>query len=363
MLAIAGSGSTQAAGGTGPVAVVRAYIAALSHHDGSAVCRLFAPVLRSYEDRSDSSGVGRTSCARVVHEHFTEYYSRHRWQSARIVTSPRVSFEPRTGITAVAMTLSERYVCAGRAPLPRHCHPGPYRRAEIIYLKNSAAGWEIVKPGGVYRASELDSPDDVDDDYLYPPGTPRTVDGPVSLPANAPACPRGTSLRMPPHHLSDPPGNAAWLKITALSAARLSSDRVCFTITLAAPPRPDSVYSVYISTVQQAAPYDHYDVEFDGLGEPHTLLAGLGALGDPRIAHELPHVRLDGDHLELIAADPFFTRTKRFLLQVGSQSTQDLEPLLRHPINAGDLAPLGSCLVVPSGARYRKGLCGSEPAG
>jgi len=350
-----GSGSNAAALRDRPVAIVRAYITALDRHDGAAVCRLFNPALRSYEEHWDSPGVDQRSCARVVDGHFTDYYSRHRWQSASIATRPDVSVESRTGVTSVSATLAER--------------PAHYRRAEIIYLTHSGRRWQIVKPGAVYRASEIDSPDEVSDDFLYPPGTSNTVDGSVSIATARSPCPAGTTLAMPAHRLLSTslpnprggPGNEPWLKITKLSAARLSSRTVCFTLTLGAAPRPDSEYSVSIGPTQAQTAADFDDVEFDGLGLAHTLLSGSGGLGDPGLARKLPRAKLAGHRLELIATDPFFASHSRFLVQVSSQSIQANEPLLRRPIDAGDLAPFGGCMVFPTGTRDTKGLCGSVP--
>ena len=267
------------------------------------------------------------------------------------------------------LTLIHRYVCAPPDSTGEPCRPGRYVRPDIVYLTRVRAGWQVIKPGGVYRASEIDTPDSVNEDYYYPPGTPSTVAGPVQLPRPRSSCPATTSATLASHTLTstfDPnprggPGHQPGLTITGLSAGRLSTDTVCFTLTLAGPPRPDSAYSIFVGTVQQEGAADRYDLEIDGLGQPHTLLAGRGAISHPAIRPYLPHAFLEGTRLQIVATDPFFATNSKFLLQAGTQSTQSNEPLLRRPIDAGDVAPLRGCLTFPTGALNTRGLCGSVP--
>jgi hypothetical protein len=76
----------------------------------------------------------------------------------------------------------------------------------------------------------------------------------------------------------------------------------------------------------------------------------------------LPRVFLRGDDLEMIVANSMFLRLHRFLVQGSTESVQDTEPLLKRPLDAGDLVPWGACLTFPVGKVDRHGLCGSTPA-
>jgi len=174
---------------------------------------------------------------------------------------------------------------------------------------------------------------------------------------------------MPPHSLQSTfepnprggPGDAPWLKLDAIAAARLSPETMCFTLTLGARPRPDSSYQIYVGTIQQQAAADLYDVEIDGVGGVHPLISGLGALSMPRLADALPRVYLLGTELQIIGTDPYFAKHSRFLVAAGTASLQSDEPLLERPLDAGDQAPAGGCLIFPTGGAETKGLCGSTP--
>lgn len=370
-LALLGGGATAQAKPVprAAVPVVRAYLAALDRHDGAAVCRLFAPRLRSYEAEWDRSATGRPDCTAAVDGHFRSYDSRRRWASAVTRGRPAVQRDPRTGIVAVHLVLLERYVCARQTSPPERCRPGRYREHDIVYLLARRGRWQIVKPGAVYRASEVDSPSEVDDSFLFAPGTPATVAGTVSAPPVAASCPAGASVASPPHRLQSTfipnprggPGHEGWLEITSLTAARISASTMCFTLGLAAPPRPDSEYSIGVGAPGEGATADVFDIAFDGLGEMHPMLDGIGTLGDPRLAPRLPRASLDGTSLQIIGSDPQFT-LRSFLLSASGESIQDDEPLLSRPLDAGDSAPVDACLTFPSGALDRKGDCG-EAAG
>ena len=368
VLATVSAGASAVPGGGAAVRVVRQYIAALDRHDGAAVCKLFARPLRTFEAQWVAPPVGRPTCASAVHAHFTGYYSRHRWERAAIVGQPRMSVDARTGIAAVMLTLRHRYVCAAQSFPPEPCRPGVTTGTDFVYLMRSRGAWQIIKPGGVYRASEIDSLASVGEDFYYPPGTPSTVSGTADIPPPGSACPTGTSTTVGPHSLTSTfepnprggPGNEPWLTIRALSAAPLSSDTMCFSITLAGAPRPDSTYSIFIGTPQEQGAADFYEVAVDGLGQPHMLLAGQGAITARRLRPLLPKAFLEGSRLEIIGTHPFFARHAEFLIVAGTASTQSEEPLLRRPIDAGDGAPLGGCLTYPTGSIDRSGLCGSQ---
>jgi hypothetical protein len=243
-------------------------------------------------------------------------------------------------------------------------------RPDVVYLVKSASGWKVIKPGLVFQVLNAPEPVGFDLDY-YAPGTTRSVAAPVRAQAPAAPCPARTApFTAPAHALQSQfglpgsrPGDEPWLKIDAIAVARLSSRTVCFTLTLDGPPRPDSAYQIYLGSIAEEGPADRFDVEFDGLGIPHPLLGGEGPLSIPSLAGHLPRVFVAGKQLEIIATDPWFTTTKRFLVSVGADSLQRFDPLLRRPSDAGDLVPWGGCLVFPTGALDTKGLCGSTPSG
>jgi hypothetical protein len=129
-----------------PAAAVRQYIASLDRHDGAAACRLFSPQLRAFEIRWDTPVSGRNSCAGPVAAHFRDYYSRHRWASARILRVGSTQVDAVRGVAAVHLTMSHHYACASTDPTPEPCHQGSYVRTDIVYLMRVSAVWKIVKP-------------------------------------------------------------------------------------------------------------------------------------------------------------------------------------------------------------------------
>jgi hypothetical protein len=346
-----------------PVAVVEQYIAALDRHDGGAVCRLFSPQLKDFETRWDAQISGGHSCPQIIGGHFRYYYSRHRWASARVVAVTGTDIDAARGIATVHLKLSHHYICAGNASL-HSCHPGYYVRPDIVYLISESGQWKVIKPGFVYRASEIPQPDDSESLY-YPPGDAKTVKRPAAIPAPRGPC-RGTSAtaQSKPHVLKDQnykTVSAPWLNIRRLTVTRLAQTTVCFTFTLGAVPRADSSYGIYLGSVAQQAPELVFGLDIDGLGQPHLLLTGRGSLSSPGLARYLPHAWLAGKRLEIIATLPHFIPHRRFLVDVESGSLQNQEPLLLHPLEAGDGAPRRGCLIWPTGSILLKGLCGSVP--
>lgn len=350
-----------------PAAIVTAYVAALNRHDAANVCSVFASQLRRYEATWDAPPDGRHTCRAAVAAHFHSYYSRHRWAGAYLRGVMRTTIDPRTGFAAVRFVLVYRHVCV-RDGSSEACHPGNYARPERIYLLYAENRWQILKPGVVYRATEIDQPLDAESNY-YPPGNAATIAGPVSLPSRSRPCPATRAVTRSPRHSlqstfepnpNGSPGNVPGLTIRAFSVARISRTTACFTFTLAGPPRPDFGYQVFVGTLQQAAAAELYDIEIDGLGQPHALLAGLGALSTPWLAHDLPSVYASGNQLEIIGTDRTFA-LRKFIVEAGTESIQDDEPLLTGPLDAGDFAALRGCLVVPTGTLNTRGLCGSVP--
>jgi hypothetical protein len=93
------------------------------------------------------------------------------------------------------------------------------------------------------------------------------------------------------------------------------------------------------------------------------MIWGSDETNKPSLAHFLPHVSVRGDQLQIIGSDPPYTGQQRFLVIAATQSTQSEEPLVRWPLQLSDSSPLRGCLVFPSGAIDKKGLCGASPSG
>ena len=359
----AGAGGGSASGPPrGPVAAVRAYVAALNRHDPAAICATFAPALRYYEAHWDSGTTHPVSCRVAVAGHFT-YYSDERWRSARIVRVRSVGVD-RRGIAAVTLTLDHHYVCVppGVSPVVP-CRTRTIRRPEIVYLVRVAGSWRVLKPGLVFRATGIDSPDGPESDW-YPPGDAHTVTLPVRDSAPRFRCP-ATQATVSGHDRVDVQSGSAsapWLSIRRFAVSALSGGRACFSLRLAAVPRPDSSYSLGVGPVALAAPTSLYTIDFDGLGGVHVLVDGVGAIGNPSIVRDLPRIALHGTELDVLA--PHRARLSgTYLAVAGTESLQFMEPLLRHPLDAGDDGvPYGGCLVVPSGRLDRTGNCGSVPS-
>ena len=369
-LLVISSGSSpaaSAASGSEPVTIVRDYIVALDHHDAAATCRLFSVELRALLIRTAPPPMARPSCRSVIASHFHSYYSNHRWASATIRHIGPTAFGPASTIAVVHLTLAHRYVCTGRAAPGQPCHPGIIGRPDIIYLIQHAGRWRILKPGLVLFATESDQPAAAESTF-YPPGDPSTVTNTARIPGPQFACPPAKrAITDPANDVTNTSSyavvQAPWLDITRLGISQADSHTVCFSLTLAAPPRADSSYAIYITHevpgpggIEQST---SFAVEVDGLGVPHALLAGLGELGTPGIARYLPQFGLDGEQLDIAAAIPSTLLSGGGLL-VSSQTTslQADEPLLPHPLNASDTAPNRGCLRFPAGGISTAGICG-----
>jgi hypothetical protein len=119
-----------------------------------------------------------------------------------------------------------------------------------------------------------------------------------------------------------PPGDAATIRSPASlpAVSRIDADTACFTITLAAPPLPDDAYNIGVGTVAQEAAAD------------------------------------------VFGSNPVL-RNATFVVEIGTDTIQDDEPLVTQPVDAGDLVPFGACLVFPTGQLDHQGNCGSTPSG
>lgn len=359
----AGAGGGSASGPPrGPVAEVRAYVAALNRHDPAAVCATFAPALRHYEGHWDSGATHPVSCRVAVAGHFT-YYGDERWLNARIVRVRSISID-RRGIAAVALTLDHQYVCIPPGVSPdAPCRTRTIRRPELVYLIRVVGSWRVLKPGRVFRAAGISSPNGPDSDW-YPPGDARTVSQPVRDMGARFSCP-ATRVTVSGHDRVDVPSGSAsapWLSIRRFAVSQLAGGRACFSLRLGAVPRPDSSYSLGVGPVAQSAPTSLYTIDFDGLGGAHVLVDDIGTIDNPSIVRELPRIALRGTELDVLA--PHWARlTGTYLAAASAQSLQFTEPLLRNPLDASDDGvPYEACLVVPSGRLDRTGNCGTAPS-
>jgi hypothetical protein len=240
----------------------------------------------------------------------------------------------------------------------------------VIYLIRTGSRWQIIKPGLVYYATANNEPLGAESD-LYPPGDARTLTRPARIPApSAPCPPSQATITLSPHSLSSTtvpnpggPGNEPWLNIHSFALSRVSSRTFCFILALGSPPQPDSAYRLYVGPANQHAAADLYDVEIDGLGNPHTLLVGRGALSTPSVAPALPKAFLTGAQLEILTTAPPYAPADSFVAVAMSESIQSDEPLLSHRLDAQDSAPQRGCLTFPTGKIDTRGNCGEQPAG
>jgi hypothetical protein len=341
-----------------PLAVVRSYLNALDRHDGSAVCRTFSPQLRTFEIYWDANPGRRRTCTETVDAHFHDCYSRHRWASARIVAVGRTVLDPRREIAAVHLTLAHHYICAGSDPTPQHCHPDIEVRPDVIWLLKSHGSWLILKPGLVYRASEIDSAQD-DESIYYPPGDASTITGPARIVTTRFRCPqRGISITKPAGNVSNnansgpPTVRAPWLDITRLSVSRVTHTVLCFAVTLAAPPRPDTRLTLfYVHELAGGVETgQNFGLDIDGLGLPHPLLNGAGTLSGTYPARVLPQFGLAGKRLELaIAVPPSLSAGSGLHVTAETDSLEIDEPLIAY-----------GCLSFPRGGITHARVCGND---
>jgi hypothetical protein len=158
--------------------------------------------------------------------------------------------------------------------------------------------------------------------------------------------------------------NAPWLDITQIAVPRIDRHTLCFALTLAAPPQADSSYGFgIIHELRGAEEGTSFDLAIDGVGHSHPLQADRGTLGTPRVAPALPRYGLVGDRREFAVASPRrLTSGLSLLIRASSESLQPDEPLLSHPLNAGDLiVPARGCLKFPAGGISLAGTCSNEP--
>lgn len=337
----------------GPLAVVRTYLAALNDHKASAVCATFSPQLQAVV-RSEEPPEPVT-CSRAVETHSSCSYPSRCWASTRIVRVGETTIDSPRQIAAVHLTLEHRYICKDGHRAGTPCEAGVIRLPDIIYLLKHAGRWQIIKPGLVWYASEEPEPQDSSEQIYYPPGDLTTIKRQVTIGAQDFACPPSAVRTSDPsndvveNESGGPRVDAPWLDIRGLGVARIDPDTVCFTIELAAPPLPDSRYSLYVGNRHEPGVEKLIDVEIDGVGDPHIILGGRGAFLDPRITSSLPNLGLAGNNLKIEASkQPPLTQPELFVIAT-SESLQSREPLIPHPLIGEDHAPDHGCLDYPTG--------------
>jgi hypothetical protein len=223
----------------------------------------------------------------------------------------------------------------------------------------------------VYRATEIESAFD-DESIYYPPGDATTIAAPGRIPPPGFRCPSSRAT------VADKVGDgenfaglhplwvhAPWLDVRRLSVSRIDRRMLCCTLTLGAPPRADSTYGFDLTHELGGGVEEGTNVGLiiDGVGVLRPQLGDQGTLTTPPIAPSLLRIGLVGNRLELAASQPrHFTSRIHLSVQAGASSLRPNEPLLTHPLDAGDLiAPDRGCLKFPTGGITLAGICANEP--
>jgi hypothetical protein len=338
---------------------VREYLTALDHRDARAVCATFAPQLRSFLLRSEVPAAPKNCRGAVAAS--LKLRGRSAWGGVRIVQVGAAELDPLREIEAVHLILAERYGCSGRIPERGRCHLHTVRMPDIVYAIEQAGQWKIVKPGRAWRSAVVEPGPGFEEALLYPPGDATTVLGPALIGAPQFTCPAATATK------SDPPNDlrsesykavsAPWLDLVHFSISNIDASTRCFSLELAAAPRPDSEYVLAVADSRQPDPIEFLQLQIDGLGNPHVLLVGRDVAGFPSIAR-LVRFGLLGDTLQIALSKPLFPAALRAIVaSAASHSLQPQEPLITDPLSAEDEVPRPGCLSFPSGKLTFRGLC------
>jgi hypothetical protein len=348
MLAPAASSSRSVSPPASPVQVVRQYLGALARHDAPGVCRTFSAPFRAFQDGWEP---GSTCARRVAQAHFASYSPGHMVTRIRVVRVAGIT-EDRYGNLAVHLLLWFRFPCIGSVSAIPGCRPHFEQRGDVVYLRREAGRWQIVKPGLIYADTSTDAAP-AGYDALSPPGDSSTVNRTASLRRPRMACPSGgvsaagTARSLAPIELSPgakslPMRAAPWLDITQVSAVRLASQQLCVSIMLGGAPKVDTSYSVDLGQDDNGGEQvDTYSLDIDGTGGIDVQLTDARSLYGHSRAACATDFGLTGDTLELIVSpgDKVFNNRQPIGLDASSASLQTGEPLLRHPLNASDIAP------------------------
>lgn len=333
-----------------PAAVAREYVASVSAHSPTRICRLVTPELARWLARDGR----RSTCAAAVSRAYSQGYGDPRWKDARIVAIDAV--ETTGDLTTIRMRLDHHFVCSKRAGCRRPNRH--FRSPEILHLLRHGDGWRLAKPGSLLVVVAIDSAT-FEELHLYPPGDQQTVTTPAAIPQRSFTC---SGLRRTAVDSADDldgeevPVSAPWLDIRRLEV-RSNASRACITLRLAAPPMPASRYGFGISWPEGADVLTgtSFELEIDARGGLHPLSVGAGALQRPTLVRFLPRFGIRGRALTFEIArrhlGPGFRRP--WLVSASARSLQRFEPLLSDPLDAEDVAPgrpmAGGCLRYPRG--------------
>lgn len=362
----AASYAAQASPEAGALRVVREYLRALDRREAREVCATFAPHLRTFLQRAGYPTAAK-NCRGVVLASL-ELHGRPAWAGVRVAHVGAVELDPLREIAAVHLVLAERYRCSARIAGRRRCHPHTVHTSDIVYVGERAARWEIVKPGRTLRSIRVEPAAGFEESLVYPPGDATTVLGAALIGAPQFTCPTAAAT------VGDPPNDvrsesykavsAPWLDFVRFGISSIDANTRCFSLELAAAPRPDSEYVLAVADPRQPDPIGFLQLQIDGLGYPHVLLVGQDVAGVPSVAR-LVRFGLLGDTLQIALAKPLFPAALRAIVaSVSSHSMQPEEPLIADRLSAEDAVPRPGCLSFPSGKLVFGGLCASSgPSG
>jgi hypothetical protein len=335
---------------TSPVGVIQRYLAALAAHNAAGICATFSLQLQAYIQGWDS---GPDCRSRVSRSHWSSYSPGKRVTDIRIVRVRKIMLD-RYGNLAIHLVLWFDYACIGDVgPIPG-CKPGFQNRTNLIYLRHMHRRWLIDKPGQVY--------DDTDStatpagyDPTTPPGDSSTITRRARLHEPVPPCPaagigadgRSRSLVSSDGRKRVPFSTAPWVHIQRVTAVR-TGRQFCITLTLGAAPRVDTLYLFNIDQADAGGDLaEQFSLQIDATGRVRAQLT------DPSSPRSRPASTcrtgygMNRDTLEMIVTARFLRPDRPVLTSASSESLQTGEPLLRHPLDAGDTAPRVDGLRLP----------------
>jgi hypothetical protein len=258
-----------AAPGDGARGAARAYLDAFNRHDGAAICAAWTPEMRRWlRTYLYPFSIGE-SCAQLARGGIGYYVDAGMggWTHMEI----RSAGAPVRRDGHARVPFVERHL---------HEHPGgspDETLRDVIHLVRRDGRWLVAKPGAVFYAASGGYYGG--DTILDPPGDPSVARRPSRLAPPRFLCGRpGLTVRSPRGRRRKP-----WLDVRRVS---LSRDRrgMCVAITLAARPRPDSLFELFFQWDRGDTGWER-DVELriDGLDHPHALARdSAGYPGPPR---------------------------------------------------------------------------------
>jgi hypothetical protein len=301
----------------------RSYIDALNRRDGDTICALWSDELRRNVQARYKDFLRGADCARIeTLIGYQEDNGSGAWTHAEVL---RVGTVRITGDRAEVPVVEHNIHKQGGGTNDTI--------SDLIHLTSSGGRWKVSKVGGVfYSATSFGPPDDA----LDPPGDPAIVGKPSQLPPPRVACEPMTTVPDPEDDVSYRegfdenfhPSEAPWLDLTSVGVSQ-NGDGTCFTIELAAPPRPDSSFT--ISSEQSTGRPDGSFTQgrpafrIDGLDHPHAS-AGVRGFG------------VSGQTIYLLVGRPVL-HAGGFKWTLKVSSLQAADPALEHPVKGDDVLP------------------------